>query len=136
MEISFFNEEIDLPVFNEQRVIEIYQMIAQDHEESIDYINVIFCSDEYLLTVNQDYLQHDYYTDIITFDYSEDELASDMFISIDRVRENSEEFKVDFLQELYRILFHGILHLVGYEDQDDESKAVMTAKENHYLTLI
>ncbi len=136
MEISFFNEEIELPVFNQERVIEIYQTIASDHEETVDYINIIFCTDEYLLNVNQEYLQHDYYTDIITFDYSEDELASDIFISVDRIKENALEFNVDFTQELYRILLHGILHLVGYEDKDDASKTIMTANEDKYLALI
>lgn len=136
MEISFFNEEIDRPQFNEQKVIEIYETIASDHEETIDYINVIFCSDEYLLNVNQEYLQHDYYTDIITFDYSEEEIASDIFISVDRVAENAKEFNVTFQHELHRILIHGMLHLVGYEDKDDESKAEMTAEEDHYLALI
>jgi len=136
VEISFFNEEIELPVFNQERVIEIYQTIASDHEETVDYINIIFCTDEYLLNVNQEYLQHDYYTDIITFDYSEDELASDIFISVDRIKENALEFNVDFTQELYRILLHGILHLVGYEDKDDASKTIMTANEDKYLALI
>ncbi len=136
MEILFFNEEIDLPEFDEQKVIEVYKTIAHDHEETIDYINVIFCSDEYLLSVNQEYLQHDYYTDIITFDYSEDEIASDIFISVDRIAENAKEFNVTFQHELHRILIHGMLHLVGYEDKEDDSKAEMTAEEDHYLTLI
>jgi probable rRNA maturation factor len=136
MEISFFNEEIELPLFDQAKTIDIYARIASDHEESIDYINVIFCSDEYLLNVNQEYLQHDYYTDIITFDYSEEELASDMYISVDRVAENASELQLDFSQELYRILIHGMLHLVGYEDKDEDSKIIMTSKEDHYLALI
>lgn len=136
MEILFFNEESDLPEFNEQKVIEIYKTIAYDHEEQIDYINIIFCSDDYLLNVNQEYLQHDYYTDIITFDYSEDEIASDIYISVDRIAENAKEYNVTFQQELHRILIHGMLHLVGYEDKDDDSKAEMTAEEDHYLALI
>ena len=136
MEISFFNEEIDLPEFNEQKVIEIYNTIAYDHEQTIDYINVIFCTDDYLLNVNQEYLQHDYYTDIITFDYSEEEIASDIFISVVRIKENASDFNVTFQQELHRILIHGMLHLVGYEDKDDESKVTMTAEEDHYLALI
>lgn len=100
-------------------------------------ISLIFCSDEYLLKVNQDYLDHDYYTDIITFDYTEDDFVSgDLFISIDRVKENAETNKVDFINELNRVIVHGVLHLCGYKDKSEEEEALMRSKENQMLELL
>jgi rRNA maturation RNase YbeY len=100
-------------------------------------ITVIFCSDEYLLSVNKEYLQHDYYTDIITFDYSEDGLISgDLFVSIDRVVDNAKEFNQVFISELNRILVHGVMHLCGYLDKTQAEKEEMTFKENHYLQFV
>jgi len=98
-------------------------------------INVVLCSDGYLLTINRQYLQHDTYTDIVTFDSSEveDLIAGDIFISIDRVRENATKFGVPEADELHRVIIHGILHLCGYGDKKKEDKALMTAKEDFYL---
>ena len=99
-------------------------------------ITIVFCSDEYLLSVNQRYLKHDFYTDIITFDYTENNLISgDMFISIERVRENAASYSVDFFEELDRVIIHGVLHLIGYSDNDEKNSEVMRGKENHYLTM-
>jgi rRNA maturation RNase YbeY len=98
---------------------------------------LIFCSDEYLLDVNKKYLNHDYYTDIITFDYVEDKIISgDIFISSDRVRENANQFNVSFEMELFRIIIHGILHLLGYKDKTKKDKSLMTEKENFYLSRL
>ncbi len=98
-------------------------------------INIVLCSDGYLLTINRQYLQHDTYTDIVTFDSSEEEgiIAGDIFISIDRVRENAEKFGVPEADELHRVIIHGILHLCGYGDKKKEDKVQMTAKEDFYL---
>lgn len=97
-------------------------------------LNIIFCSDTYLLKINQQYLEHDYYTDVITFDYSEEGIISgDIFISVDRVRENSYIYKVSFNEELNRVIIHGVLHLLGYGDKDAHLKKIMTEKENFYL---
>jgi len=104
---------------------------------NIDTISVIFCSDDYLLSVNKEYLNHDYYTDIITFDYSVDtEISGDLFISIDRVKENSTEFNVPFLNELHRVLVHGVLHLCGYGDKSPVEETLMRSKEDFYLLSI
>jgi len=100
-------------------------------------INYIFCSDDHLLKINQDFLDHDYYTDIITFNNSENEefLESDIFISVDRVRENAKETKTSFSCELGRVMVHGLLHLVGYNDKTDEEQLTMTMMENKHLAL-
>lgn len=97
-------------------------------------ISVIFCSDQYLLKINEQYLAHDYYTDIITFNYVEGTVISgDLFISADRVKENAGIYNAGFLQELYRVVFHGVLHLIGLNDETPEEKEIMREKENFYL---
>lgn len=97
-------------------------------------INYIFCNDEYLLKINQQHLNHDYYTDIITFDYTEENtLNADIFISVERVADNAYEFDSTFDLEIARVMVHGILHLIGYKDYTDEEKAEMRKKENQYL---
>jgi len=135
--ISFFSEEVELPCFKEQKVLEAFSKIIEyETENDVDYINIIFCSDEYLLNVNREYLNHDYYTDIITFDYSEDVIQSDIYISIDRIAENAISNSVSFENEIYRILLHGVLHLCGYKDKTIEEKKQMTIKEDEYLSVI
>jgi len=100
-------------------------------------ISVILCSDKYLLDINIEYLNHHYYTDIITFNYVEgNNVAGDLFISIDRVKENSIEFDTGWKKELYRVIFHGLLHLVGYNDKTDEEKKIMREKEDLYLSVV
>ena len=111
-------------------------MIKNELKKTGD-ISVIFCSDEYLLQLNKEYLNHDYYTDIITFDYVEDDLISgDLFISLDRVKENARQFETPVLNELYRVVFHGTLHLTGYEDKTDSEQKLMREKENYYLSKV
>lgn len=115
---------------------QIKQLINEEKKETGD-ISVIFCSDRYLLEMNKKHLNHDYFTDIITFNYVEDDVISgDLFISADRIRENAGKFNVTFLEELYRVILHGILHLVGYNDKTSEEKKVMKDKENYYLGKI
>ena len=100
-------------------------------------INYIFCDDDYLLKINQDYLNHDTYTDIISFDYSVGkELHGDIYISIPRVKENSIEFDQEFQHELHRVIAHGILHFCGFKDKSNEDKLVMRSKEDQYLALL
>ncbi len=99
-------------------------------------INFIYCSDEYLLDLNKSSLNHDYYTDIITFDYCEGkEVSGDLFISIDRVRENANEMNLTFEDELHRVMIHGVLHLCGYKDKTKNDTETMRSKENFYLKL-
>jgi len=132
--INFYFEDIeefqlDLPKSKKW----IKDTISKEGSQTGD-ISFIFCSDDYLLEINKQYLNHDYYTDIITFDYVEDDVISgDIFISIDRVKENAAAFQVSFLNELNRILIHGVLHLLGYKDKSDEEKKLMTSKEDYYL---
>lgn len=111
----------------------IKDLIVSENKKTGD-INFIFCSDEYLFQVNKQYLNHDYYTDIITFDYCEDNhIYGDIFISVDRVLENSLYHEVDFNNEFCRVLFHGALHLCGYNDKTKADKILMTSKEDFYL---
>src|SRR5690606_29663466 len=100
-------------------------------------LNFIYCSDDYLLKINKEYLNHDTYTDTVTFDNSEikGEVLGDIFISIDRIRENAKTFKTTIKDELHRIMIHSTLHLLGYKDKSPKDKTVMTAKENEYLAL-
>ncbi|MCW3113260.1 MAG: metal-dependent hydrolase YbeY [Segetibacter sp.] len=99
-------------------------------------INYIFCSDEYLLEINKSYLQHDYYTDIITFDLSEQEgTIGEIYISVDRVKENSKSHATSFSTELLRVIFHGALHLIGYKDKKKSEITIMRDKEEYYLRL-
>ena len=102
----------------------------------IHELNYIFCDDDYLLKINQDYLQHDYLTDIITFDYvSGKNVSGDLYISIDRVKENAEEFNASFDNELKRVMIHGVLHLMGYSDKTEAATAEMRAKEEEKIKL-
>ena len=111
--------------------------VCYNESKEFGDISLIFCTDEYLLEMNRTHLDHDYYTDIITFDYTENQLVSgDLFISIDRVRENSSDFNVSFVHELHRVIIHGVLHLCGYKDKSDEEEKLMRSKENEALSLI
>ena len=110
--------------------------VAEREGRKIGDINIIFCSDSYLLDVNKKYLGHDYYTDIITFDYCEKNILSgDLFISVDCVRDNASFYGTEFSNELNRVMVHGVLHLIGYDDHTDEDIAVMRSKENTYLEI-
>jgi probable rRNA maturation factor len=104
---------------------------------TLSELNYIFCSDAYLLGINQQYLDHDTYTDIVTFDNSELDkvIVGDVFISIDRIRENAKKFSVSETDELHRVMIHGALHLLGYKDKTKKDKELMTQKEDHYLSL-
>ena len=138
MDIYFHFEEIEAFEIAGHNIEKVLIRIAKDHKYKISGINFIFCSDGYLLKINQEYLNHDYYTDIITFDNSEEKkvIESDIFISTDRVTENAAENKVDFYQELFRVMIHGMLHLVGFKDKSFDDKKIMTEKENAYLSLL
>ncbi len=116
---------------NETRLFAWIRSVAADYGKKLGDITYIFCDDERILAVNREFLQHDYYTDIITFDYSAgNTISGDIFISLDTVRSNAEEVGVTFEEELHRILIHGILHLTGQEDKTPETREEMTRKEN------
>lgn len=131
MNIQFFNEDVELPRLDVERVKKWLNFIAKKHDKVVGDLSYIFCSDDYLLSVNRQYLDHDYLTDIITFDYTEGSIISgDVFISTDRVSENAIEFNVSDDEELLRVISHGVLHLIGFNDKNDADQKVMTQQEN------
>lgn len=110
--------------------------LVSNEDKLLGDLSVVFCSDEYLLKVNQDFLDHDYYTDIITFDYCEGLVISgDLLVSLDRVRENSVVERTTFEAELYRVVFHGVLHLCGFKDKTEMDIRLMRSKEDQYLDM-
>lgn len=137
MSLSFFNEDIPLPQLKKRKLISWIKKVILSEGKKVGDISFIFCSDNYLLEVNKKYLDHDYYTDIITFDYVENDIIQgDIFISSDRVKENAILYKTTFDNEIHRILIHGVLHLVGYKDKLKKDKHLMTVKEDIYLKLL
>ena len=130
--IQFFTEDISFQLRNKTKIREWLKNIVLENGAKIRELNYIFCSDEYLKQVNIDYLDHHYYTDIITFDNSEEEgvLEGDIFISIDRIKENSLEFSRSFEDELHRVLVHGVLHLIGFSDKEESEAIEMRKKED------
>ncbi len=134
--ILFFSEDVKNPIEYKLPIKKWIQKVIRDHGKKVGEINYIFVSDEYLLNINKTYLQHDYFTDIITFNNNvEDIIASDIYISVDTVRSNSEKFCVSFEDELLRVIIHGILHLIGFDDVSDRLQAEMTSQENKALKL-
>ena len=132
--IHFTTESIEMPALDERKVNRWIRAVAADYGFAVGNINYIFCSDERELEVNRQFLGHDYYTDVITFDYSTPStLNGDIFISLDTVRSNAETVGTSFDHELLRILIHGVLHLTGQGDKTPETKAQMTAKEEKAL---
>ena len=135
--ITFLSEDILFDLENQKDVENWIKSTIIDEDKALGEITYIFCSDEYLHKINVEHLKHDTLTDVITFNYNvEDVISSDIFISIDRVKENSISFKTSFKNELLRVMIHGVLHLVGYDDKSDEDKKVMRAKEDFYLSLL
>lgn len=137
--IEFLTEETPYQIdFSTSAISDWLQDIISQRHFQLVALNYIFCSDEYLLKINQTYLQHDYYTDIITFDNSDEDttIEGDIFISIDRVRENAEDEHTSFHNELYRVIAHGLLHLIGFGDKTDEEAATMREMENNCLNLL
>lgn len=134
--ISYYFQDTDFKFRDRRKTNEWLKLAAESEIRRIGNISIIFCSDNYVLDINQKYLQHDYFTDIITFDYCEgDRLSGDLFISVDSVRENSVEFGAEFKDELNRVIIHGLLHLVGYDDHTEKDIKLMRSKENYYLSL-
>lgn len=133
--IQFFFENIDDIVLPFQTNVWLEKVINNEGKK-LGEINYIFCDDEYLLKVNQDFLKHDYYTDIITFDYVKGKIISaDIFVSLPRILENASTLSKDFNSELLRVLVHGILHLCGYKDKNEEEINKMRQKEDFYLSI-
>ena len=135
--IQFYAEEIALPAIQQEQIRTWVKAVAASYGKKPGDISYIFCSDEKILEVNRQYLQHDYYTDIITFDYtSGSKIAGDLFISLDTVRTNAEQFAASYEEELHRTIIHGILHLCGINDKGPGEREIMEAAENRALDLL
>lgn len=133
--IQFFFENIDKINIHSDTEKWLENIIISE-DKKLGEINYILCDDEYLLKVNQDYLQHDYYTDIITFDYVKGKtISGDIFVSLQRISDNASLLSADFSDEFRRVLAHGILHLCGYKDKTEDEISVMRSKEDFYLSL-
>ena len=134
--VSYFTQDTSFR-FKEKRITSRWlKAVAEGEGKTIGEIGIIFCSDNFLLDINKQYLKHDYYTDIITFNYCEgNKLSGDLFISVDSVRANAAFYEVEFPVEMRRVIVHGLLHLMGYDDHSDEDITQMRAKENACLLL-
>lgn len=134
--VRYYCEDIKFIFKNKLANNRWLKMVAGSEIKTLGDISIIFCSDNYILDVNLRYLHHDYFTDVITFDYCEgNRLSGDLFISVDSVRENAVEFGTEFDDELHRVIVHGLLHLIGYDDHTPEDQNLMREKEDYYLGL-
>ena len=134
--VRFFTQDTSFDIKGKLLLRKWIKTVITAYKSVQGEISIIFCSDSYLLEINKKYLGHDYYTDIITFDYCEqNRISGDLFISVDSVRENSLEYGTEFKDELNRVIVHGILHLIGYDDHTDEDVMTMREKENYYLDI-
>jgi probable rRNA maturation factor len=133
--VSFLFEDVVFDLPDQQELVEWLLAIAAEENKPVRELTYVFTSDEYLRQVNIEHLQHDYYTDVITFPYAPDAIYGDVFISSDRVADNAQAHDVPFLHELRRVMAHGLLHLAGYGDKTPEEAQTMRAKEDYYLEL-
>lgn len=135
MAIHFYQHAVSLRLGQSTRLKQFIAALFKNEGRSVDKLQYIFCTDEFLLSLNQQFLQHDTYTDIITFDLSESpqKISGEIYISTERVKENAQKFKVAFEKELHRVVFHGALHLCGYKDKTARDRVLMRQKEDQYL---
>lgn len=132
--LDFYSEDVEFDLENATAVDAWLKSLIKEEGKELDSISYIFCSDPYLLEINQSYLNHSDYTDTISFTYNENPVEGDIFISIDRIKENAKDFNVEFYDELHRVFAHSTLHLLGYNDKSPGDKLLMTEKENYYLS--
>ena len=136
-EISYLAQGVELPKINQSAVNEWIAQVAQNHGRTVGDLTYIFCDDEKIIEVNRQFLQHDYYTDIITFDYSSRKrIAGDMFISLDTIKSNAELFQRACNEELMRVVIHGVLHLCGINDKGPGEREIMEMHENEALAIL
>ncbi len=134
--ISFYAEDIEMPKLKKTALKAWIKAVAEKHGFKLGDIAYVFCSDKRILEVNRQFLSHDYYTDIITFDYTEgNKISGDLFISLDTVKSNAEKFDTDYDQEFHRVVIHGILHLCGINDKGPGEREIMEANENEALAM-
>jgi rRNA maturation RNase YbeY len=132
-----YNYETDFSLEDEAMISEWITKVVEEENCKLEEINYIFCDDNYLHKLNLEFLNHDTLTDIISFDYSVGKvIQGDIFISIERVTENAHDFKVSFIEELYRVIVHGVLHYCGYKDKTEKDANLMRSKENYYLASL
>lgn len=135
--ISIALADVSIRVENKRILYSWIGSVIKSEKKKASELSIVLCSDDYLLDINKRFLNHNYYTDIITFDYtSEDKVSGELYISTDRVRDNAKKFKVSFEQELHRVMIHGVLHLCGYGDKNEAQQKVMRGKENEKLKLL
>src|SRR4051794_306237 len=133
--VKFHTIDVNPALVQKIKLKQFIKHIFSSEGKELDTIDIIFCSDEYLLSMNKQFLQHDYFTDILTFDLSKDnsDITGEIYISIDRVKENAVVHNTTYLNELRRVIIHGVLHLCGYLDKTNNEQTLMTEKENNYL---
>jgi len=132
-----YNYECDFELKNDEKYSLWLSSVIKEEGFNEGEINYIFCDDEYLLKLNKEFLQHDTLTDIISFDYTlGKQINGDIYISVERVKENAEEFNEPFLNELSRVMVHGVLHYCGFKDKSEEDEQLMRSKENYYISKI
>ncbi|HOI27289.1 MAG TPA: rRNA maturation RNase YbeY [Paludibacteraceae bacterium] len=135
--ITYCTEDIKMPKIHKREITAWVKKVAEIYGYKVGDITYIFCSDEHILEVNKQFLQHDYYTDIITFDYTEEKkISGDLFISLDTVKSNAEKFNAEYNTELHRVIIHGILHLCGINDKGPGEREIMEKNENEALTIL
>ena len=136
-EITYLAQQTELPIFNQLAVNEWIKQVARNHNRVVGPLTYIFCSDDRIIEVNRKFLNHDYFTDIITFDYSSHKrISGDMFISLDTVKSNAELFQRAYNEELMRVVIHGVLHLYGINDKGPGEREIMEAHENAALAIL
>ncbi|MFA9391464.1 MAG: rRNA maturation RNase YbeY [Prolixibacteraceae bacterium] len=134
--VNFFNEDVAFKLKGIIRLRKWISEICKLHDKSLGELSYILCSNQYILKINKDFLNHNYFTDIITFNYNEgNKISGDIFISIETVKENSIDYNVSFENELRRVIIHGILHLIGFDDKTDDQKLIMRQKEDEALNI-
>lgn len=135
--VSFFYEETKFKIRKAKKIKLWIDKIIKQEKNLLQQVNIIFCSDSYLYEINLQHLQHDTLTDIITFDYSPQKqyIQADLYISIERVKENAKKFKISIFNEILRVIAHGIMHLIGYNDKTNKEKEIMRNKEDQYIKL-
>jgi rRNA maturation RNase YbeY len=137
MDINF-NFQKNISLTNRKGLKQFIIKIFKTEKVALESMSYVFCSDEFLLQINKDYLKHDYYTDIISFDLSlskNSPIIAEIYISVDTIRDNAKRFETTIQQELHRVIFHGALHMCGYKDKTKKDQALMTVKEDEYLSL-
>jgi probable rRNA maturation factor len=135
--IEFFSEDIDFELDNADQISDWIADIIEAHEQELSNLTYVFCSDDYLHQINVEYLDHDTLTDIITFNNADEDgiVEGDVFISVDRVRDNASELQIPFHDELHRVIIHGVLHLLGFKDKSEEDAELMRKQEDSSLSL-